>query len=97
MKLRFSPQSLRDLAEIADYIKSKNPEAALRVRAAILKSLELLRQFPRIGRLQTVAQVRKFVTQKYPFLVYYIVDDVAREVTILAVRHPARDRDFSDG
>jgi plasmid stabilization system protein ParE len=96
VKRRFSPQSLRHLSEIADYIKFENPGAALRVRAAILKSLEILKQFPRIGRLQTTERVRKVVTQKYPFLIYYIVDDAAQEITALAIRHPARDQDFSD-
>jgi plasmid stabilization system protein ParE len=69
VKLRFSPQSLRDLADIADYIKSENPIAALRVRATILKSLEILQHFPRIGCLQTIEPVRKFVTQKYHYLI----------------------------
>jgi plasmid stabilization system protein ParE len=96
VKLRFSPQSLRDIVEIADYIKSENPDAALRVRAEILRAFDILRQFPRIGRLQTTEEVRKFVVRKYSFLIYYAVDEAAQELTILTVRHAARERDFSD-
>src|SRR5579862_1768035 len=40
MKLRFTPRATRDLADIADYIHERNPTAALRVRAAILDSLQ---------------------------------------------------------
>ena len=42
MKLRFTPRATRDLTEIADYIRAHNPVAALRVRGAILQSLQNL-------------------------------------------------------
>ena len=42
MKLRFTPRAARDLAEIADYLREHSPQAALRVRAAILESLQSL-------------------------------------------------------
>jgi toxin ParE1/3/4 len=44
MKLRFTPRAAQDLADIADYIRERNPAAALRVRAAILESLQLVTQ-----------------------------------------------------
>jgi len=40
MKLRFTPRAARDLAEIADHIREHSPQAALRVRAATLESLQ---------------------------------------------------------
>ena len=40
MKLRFTPRAAQDLADIADYILEHSPQAALRVRAAILESLQ---------------------------------------------------------
>ena len=42
MKLRFTLRAVRDLAEIADYIREHNPQAALRVRDTILESLQSL-------------------------------------------------------
>lgn len=36
MKLRFTRQAKQDLDNIADYVREQNPEAALRVRAAIV-------------------------------------------------------------
>ena len=39
MKLRFTRRAAEDLADIADYIRKQNPQAALRVRAAILSTL----------------------------------------------------------
>src|SRR5437667_4530091 len=72
------------------------PQAALRVRAAILESLQSLVLFPHIGRQQKVEGVRKLVTRRYPYLVYYTADDDAQEIIILAIQHPAREREHSD-
>ena len=77
MKLRFTPQATQDLIEIADYIRDHNPAASIRVRAAILESLRNLVLFPEVGRRQNVEGVRKLVTRKYPYLVYYTLDRAA--------------------
>ena len=96
MKLRFTPRATENLAEIADYIRAHNPVAAQRVRAAIYESLELLILFPRIGRRQTAEDVRKLVTRRYRYLVYFVIDQAAEEIVILSVKHPARRREHSD-
>ena len=96
MKLRFTPRAAQDLAEIADYIRQHSPQAALRVRAAILESLQHLILFPQIGRRQKIEGVRKLVTRRYPYLVYYTIDDVAEEIVVLSIQHPAREREYSD-
>ena len=96
MKLRFTPRAVEDIAEIANYIRSENPSAAERVRASILESLESLVLFPRIGRVQSEAGVRKLVTPKYRYIVYYTLDEAFDEVIVLTIRHPARERPFTD-
>jgi toxin ParE1/3/4 len=97
MKLRFAPRAAQDIANIADYIRARNPDAARKVRAAILHSLQNLALFPQVGRRQAVEGVRKLVTRKYPYLVYYRVDEAAEEVIILTIQHPAREREYEDG
>jgi toxin ParE1/3/4 len=96
MKLRFTPRAAQDLAAIAAYIRERNPPAALRVRAAILESLQSLVLFPHIGRQQKVEGVRKLVTPRYRYLVYYTSDEKAEEIIILAIQHPAHEREHSD-
>ena len=96
MNLRFTPRAAADLRTIADYIYEHNAAAALRVRAVILDSLQRLVLFPESGRAQTVEGVRKIVTRKYSYLVYYTVDAAADEIIILAIQHPARQRDYED-
>jgi toxin ParE1/3/4 len=96
MKLRCTPRARLDLIEIRDRIRGENPRAALAVRSAILRSLQMLSNFPDIGRRQTVEGVRKLVTSRYGYLVYYTVDRNADAVVILTIRHPARQRPYSD-
>ena len=66
------------------------------MRAAILDSLQSLVLYPQIGRRQTIESVRKLVTRKYPYLVYYTADTAADEIVILTIQHPAREREYSD-
>jgi toxin ParE1/3/4 len=96
MKLRFTPRAIQDLIDIAEYIRERNPAASLRVRAAILNSLQNLLLFPEIGRLQTVQGVRKLVTRRYPYFVYYTFDRVTEDVVILTILHPAREREYEN-
>ncbi len=90
MKLRFTRRAVDNITELADYIRARNPEAADAVRTAIYDSLTNLILFPNVGRLQTTEGVRKLVTRKYSYLIYYTV------VVVLSVKHSARERDHSD-
>ncbi|MGA7713175.1 MAG: type II toxin-antitoxin system RelE/ParE family toxin [Rhizomicrobium sp.] len=96
MKLRFTPRAAQDVIEIADYIRAENPSAAERVRSTILESLQLLTDFPEIGRRQNVEGVRKHVARKYGYLVYYLIDTSADEIAVLTIQHPAREQPFAD-
>lgn len=96
MRVRLTPRAAQDLSTIGDYIRSKNPQAALRVRTAILETLELLTRFPGAGRAQTVEGVRKIVTRRYPYIVYYRVDATVQKIIIITIQHPARQREYSD-
>ena len=90
MKLRFTRRAVDNIVELADYIRARNPDAAEAVRTAIYNSLTNLLLFPKVGRLQTTEGVRKLVTRKYSYLIYYTVDEVAEEIIVLSVKHSAR-------
>ena len=94
MKLRFTPRATRDLGEIAEYLHSRNPPAALAVRSSILRSLQNVTLFPAIGRPQKVEGVRKLVTSRYRYLVYYMIDEREEEIVILTIQHPSRSREY---
>lgn len=66
------------------------------MRTAILESLQNLILFPLVGRPQQMEGVRKLVTRKYAYLIYYMIDDPAEEIVILSVNHPAQEREHGD-
>ena len=66
------------------------------MQSDIYDGLQNLILFPRVGRRQNVPGVRRIVTRKYSYLVYYMIDDEADEVVILNIKHPASKREYSD-
>jgi plasmid stabilization system protein ParE len=60
------------------------------VRAAIPQSLQNLLLFPYVGRSQTVEGVRKLIIRKYPYLVYYTVDEPGEEIAIRQILDRSR-------
>jgi addiction module RelE/StbE family toxin len=96
MKLRFTPRAVQDIVQISDYLHERNPDAALRVRAAIYQGLDNLLLFADAGRMQSTEGVRKLVTAKFYYLIYYQVDRTSDEIVILSVKHPAQAREYED-
>jgi plasmid stabilization system protein ParE len=78
MKLWLTLRAARDLADIGDYLRERSPGAALRVRDAILQSLQSLSLFPELGRKQEEEGVRNIVTRQYSYHVYYMTDEAGR-------------------
>ena len=96
MKLVYTPRAIADLTEIADYLVSRSPMGAERVRTAILTTLQIIIDLPQAGRLQASDAVGKIAVRRYPYIVYYRIDDDAGEIAVLTVQHSARQRAFRD-
>jgi len=96
MKLCFTRRATQDLVGLPTTSAPAIPAGALRVRGAILESLQNLVAWPEIGRRQTEEGVRKLVTRKYPYLIYYKIDAAADEIVVLTIQHPARQRQYED-
>jgi plasmid stabilization system protein ParE len=43
-----------------------------------------------------VEGVRKIVTRRYPYIIYYRANDAAQEIVIITILHAARQRPYSD-
>jgi toxin ParE1/3/4 len=96
VRLHYTARATADLTQIADYLVARSPAGARRVRAAILVTLQSIIDLPYAGRLQTENAVRKVAVRRYPYLVYYRVDEDAEEIVILTIQHSARRRAFRD-
>jgi toxin ParE1/3/4 len=66
------------------------------VRAAILDSLQILTEFPAAGRMQSVERVRKLVTRKYSYLIYYEISPAGDAIVVITIQNSSRKREFED-
>lgn len=96
MRIVYAARAARDLAEIVDVLGARNRHAALVVAATIRKRITPLARYPFSGRAQEVEGLRKAVTLPFGYVVYHAVDEAAKTVTVLAIRHPARDGSADD-
>jgi toxin ParE1/3/4 len=92
MKLRYSETALRELDDIFAYIHARNRSAAAAVVDRIEGLASLIGEIPFIGHLTDEQGVRMMPVVRYPFLIFYTVNDAVDEVVILHVRHAARQR-----
>jgi plasmid stabilization system protein ParE len=83
---------LAEIEIIFSYIHERNRSAATAVVQRIESLVALLEEFPLLGHLTDEAQVRVLAVVRYPFVIFYAIDDTADEVVILHVRHAAQDR-----
>lgn len=92
MKLLFTPRPAQD---IADCVKQHNGRRLARTGGdpGIPQHIIL---FPQVGRMEKPEGVRKLVTRRYAYLVYYSADEAAGEIIVLSIQHPARDRESED-
>ncbi|MFL5804943.1 MAG: type II toxin-antitoxin system RelE/ParE family toxin [Roseiflexaceae bacterium] len=85
MKVVWSEQARRELAEQYRFYFSRNPDAARRMRASVMEGARRLHDYPRMGRPGRVEGSRELVIAGTPFLLVY--DENPARVEILHVYH----------
>jgi plasmid stabilization system protein ParE len=96
MRVRFALSTIWELTEIGQYISARNPQGALRVEAAIRRAVASLETMQRRGRKQRQRAIRKIGVGKYPYNIFYHIDETQQIVTIINIRHAARKRKYRD-
>jgi plasmid stabilization system protein ParE len=88
-RLKWSAQSLRDVARLRDFLVPKSRDAAKRAVKVIRQGVKLLGKFPEMGRPveELPAEFREWVIEfgSGAYVALYRYD--GKEVVILAVRH----------
>ena len=87
MRLVYTEEAVADLKRLRDFIAEKNPSAAAKVGAELVKRIEGIRTFPRmgwgVGKAPDPEIVRDFAFGKY--VVRYAVH--AKVIAILRIWH----------
>ena len=92
MRIAYSSDAVGDLRRLREFIAVKNPRAAGRIAASLVKGIEQLRAFPYLG--VEVAQapdpeaIRDLIIGNY--IARYLVDE--EQVYILRIWHHKEDR-----
>jgi len=88
-RLKWSPQSLRDVARMHDFLATQSRDAAKRAIKTIRQGVKLLSKFPEMGRPveELPTEFREWVIEfgSGAYVALYHYD--GKEVVILAVRH----------
>ncbi|NDE91195.1 MAG: type II toxin-antitoxin system RelE/ParE family toxin [Alphaproteobacteria bacterium] len=93
MKLKLTTRAIEDIFEISRYLKQKNPSVSLKIRHLLFEAMHRLTLFPMSGSEQ-ISGVRRLITYKYRYLIYYRVDSEAKHIEIITIQHSSRDREF---
>jgi len=87
MNLRFSPETIEDLARLRGFIEAKNPAAAQRIANDLLLGLEKSKVFPeiglKVGRAFEPQRIRDLFVGSYT--VRYLIGD--GEIVVLRIWH----------
>ena len=88
MIITWSQAAERDVLGHFDYLAARNPDAALKMEAAIREAVQRLADFPYLGRPGRREGTRELVIAHQPYLVVYSVTAV--EIFIIRVWHGAQ-------
>lgn len=96
MKIRLTPRALADLDDISAYLTPRSPQGASNVKYAMLATFETLKHLPHSGKPQTTPGVRKLGVVRYPYNVFYAVDEDAEEIVVFTIFHTSRAPGYTD-
>jgi toxin ParE1/3/4 len=93
MKVFVREAAAGDLDEILDWISRDSPRAAAELVRRILARIDRLAitGLSHMGRPGSVEGTRELVEP--PYIIVYMVDEPAEEISVLAIVHGARDRE----
>ena len=90
MKLRWTPEAAENLVSTCDYVARDSGAAARRIATAVHEQLNLLLEFPQLGRPGREKGTRELTLTPLPYIVIYRVRE--DRIEILSIWHGAQKR-----
>jgi toxin ParE1/3/4 len=88
LEIVWSPLARARLKEIRAYVAQDKPDAAERLSARIVAVVEVLRNFPLLGRAGSEPGLRELVVGGTPYIILYRVS--TKRITISTIWHGAQ-------
>ncbi len=98
MRIRFTSQAMRDLDDLKEWLRLKNPAGFRSVASQISKTIQPLSDHPAIGRKTLREDIRELVEPRYGFIIpYAVIEDTIFILRIYsAKRYPLAPADLPD-
>lgn len=93
IEVKYSPESIKDLQRVVEFVESKNPYAARRIAIDLQEGVSRLKQFPLIGLPVVKAPDPEKTRDLYVgnYTVRYLID--GNKLYILRVWHNKENKD----
>tara|TARA_R110000822_G_scaffold121094_2_gene254857 strand:+ start:207 stop:500 length:294 start_codon:yes stop_codon:yes gene_type:complete len=90
--IEFSSGALRDLKDIFDWITKDSPATALRIITRLRQNIEILADFPRLGKVGRIEHTFELSVSGLPYVVVYPLGfgGTPDHVLIEAILHASR-------
>jgi len=88
LKISWTSQAADDLQSAYEYVSAESPDAAERLLEQVFSAIEILGQFPRLGREGRVLGTREFAITSTTFIVVYRLRH--HQLELLSILHGAR-------
>ncbi len=90
------PKVIFDIEDIVDYYISINPELATAFLDRVEEAKKYIADFPLAFQIK-YKSVRTVLLEQFPYHIHYIVDDVKKQIVVLAVIHAYKNpKDYSN-
>lgn len=96
--IRITPRASADLTEICAYVEADSPHHAARLADRLITAIDSLDAMPRRFVVHSHRKRPELIVHAMPvrpFIVYYRIEEKAKTVVILAVRHGSRQQPAS--
>jgi toxin ParE1/3/4 len=90
VKVALTEAAEADLADIYAYYAERSGPAADRVLGTILRAINGLGLFPRLGKPGEVPETRERIVTRYPYRIVYHINEAEQIVEIWRVVHSAQ-------
>ena len=95
MKVLYGRRALREIREIFDFVATQDTVTAQSIEDEIFRQCERIGMFPRSNPMIRTPGIRRCPLVKYPFTIFYRLNEKQHEVTIIAVVQSSRVRNLN--
>jgi toxin ParE1/3/4 len=85
MKIIWTKRALYNLEALSDYIAQHNRQAASKMVKRLAEAVDILLEYPEIGRVGNISGTRELVVRGTPYVIPYRI--IGYSIEILSVLH----------